>query len=176
MNIVESATIQGLKVISPTVFRDFRGCFLETFNAENYCFEDGGGKKIQFREDDISISKRHVLRGLHGDTKTWKLVQCLSGKLFYAVVDMRKDSSTFKNVETFVLDDASLKLLLIPAGCVNGHLVLSEKAILSYKQSEIYSGQGKQITVRWNDPSIAIVWPVDQPILSERDANASTLG
>ena len=175
MNIVESATIQGLKVIYPTVFRDFRGSFLETFTVHNYCFEDSEGHKIRFLEDDISISSQNVLRGLHGDTKTWKLVQCLSGKLFYAVVDMRKASTSFKKVETFILDGQAFRQLLIPAGCVNGHLVLSQEAILSYKQSEIYSGAGNQLSVRWTDPLFSIPWPVDAPILSERDANTPNL-
>jgi len=175
MTITESKIIEGLQVISPEVFRDQRGEFFETFNTREYSFADENGEKIEFLEDDVSVSKRSVLRGLHGDSNTWKLVQCLVGQLFYVVVDMRENSKTYKKVETIELNETNRNQLLIPAGCANGHLVLSEKAVLSYKQSQFYSGQKNQYTVRWNDPSLQIDWPVEAPILSDRDNNAPSL-
>lgn len=175
VQIQSSNKIHGLTIIQPDVFYDFRGAFVETFSAEKYQFKDGDGNPIKFIEDDISISRRHVVRGLHGDTKTWKLVQCLAGEIYYVVADMRKESPTYLNWEAFSLNETNKIQLLVPAGCVNGFLVMSENSIFSYKQNQHYSGQEKQITVRWNDPALNIFWPVSQPILSQRDAMAKDI-
>lgn len=95
MNIQESKIIPGLKGIKPDVFHDFRGEYLETFNAQSYRFTNPNGSPIQFVEDDVSVSRQHVLRGLHGDSKTWKLIQCLSGEFYYVVADMWKESPAY---------------------------------------------------------------------------------
>ena len=172
MEIIESQKIQDFKTIKPVVFHDFRGEYVETFNAERYKFNDSSGREVVFVEDDISVSKKGVLRGLHGDDKTWKLIQCLWGEIYVAVVDMRKTSRTYLQWETFAINDRNRWQLLIPAGCANGHLCLSEKCIFSYKQSQIYSGMENQFTVRWDDPRLKIFWPVKDPLLSIRDASA----
>lgn len=172
MQITESNQVKDLKLIRPNVFYDFRGEYVETFNAEKYDFLDSGGQKVVFVEDDISVSRKNVLRGLHGDDKTWKLIQCLWGEIFVVVVDMRKNSSTYLHWETFSINEKNRWQLLIPAGCANGHLCLSEKCIFSYKQSQIYSDGSNQFTVRWDDPRLNIFWPVKTPILSKRDAMA----
>jgi dTDP-4-dehydrorhamnose 3,5-epimerase len=175
MKEIISQKIENLIEIELDVFKDFRGEYVETFNIEKYIFSDKIGKKIEFVEDDISFSKQNVLRGLHGDSKTWKLIQCLHGKIFFAVVDLRVDSNTYKNVQTFKLSAEMRKQILVPAGCANGHLVLSEDAIFSYKQSEIYSGMTNQFTLRWDHPEFNINWPILNPILSQRDSTAEFL-
>jgi len=172
MQTSDSKKIMDLKIIKPEVFYDFRGEYIETFNAEKYKFSTAKDGEIIFVEDDISLSKKGVLRGLHGDEKTWKLIQCLWGEIYVAVVDMRKHSSTYLQWETFAINDKNRWQLLIPAGCANGHLCLSEKCIFSYKQSQIYSGMANQFTIRWDDPKLNIFWPVTNPLLSDRDATA----
>src|SRR5690348_6952327 len=89
MKIEQSIKVNDLKTITPYIFNDFRGEFLETFNKKDYIFYSVDGATIDFIEDDISVSRRGVLRGLHGDEKTWKLIQCLHGEIYYVVVDMR---------------------------------------------------------------------------------------
>jgi dTDP-4-dehydrorhamnose 3,5-epimerase len=173
MEITESKKINDFKIIKPVSFYDFRGEYLETFNAEKYKFQDSEGNGVLFVEDDISVSKKGVLRGLHGDSKTWKLIQCLFGEIYVAVVDMRKSSSTYLQWETFAVNEKNRWQLLIPAGCANGHLCLSEKCIFSYKQSQYYSGMQNQFTVRWDDPKLNIFWPIKTPMLSLRDSTAT---
>jgi len=172
MEIKESEKVKDLKVIKPVSFYDFRGEYLETFSAKTYKFKDRHGNDVVFVEDDISVSKRGVLRGLHGDDKTWKLIQCLWGEIFVAVADMRRDSPTYLQWDSFSVSDKNRLQILIPAGCANGHLCLSEKCIFSYKQSQFYSGSDNQFTVRWDDPKLNISWPVSDPLLSERDSTA----
>jgi dTDP-4-dehydrorhamnose 3,5-epimerase len=172
MEIRESEKVKDLKVIRPVSFHDFRGEYLETFSAKTYQFKDHHGNDVAFVEDDISVSKRGVLRGLHGDDKTWKLIQCLWGEIFVAVADMRRDSPTYLQWDSFSVSDKNRLQILIPAGCANGHLCLSERCIFSYKQSQYYSGSENQFTVRWDDPKLNVSWPLSDPLLSERDSTA----
>jgi len=161
----------GIAVIQPDIFYDHRGEYIETWNVENYkIFHD-----VTFKQDDISTSARHTLRGLHGDFTTWKLVSCLYGSLFQVAVDMRPDSNTYLEYETFNLNDKSRQQVLIPPGFANGHLVMSDFGIFSYKQSTLYGGAQNQFTVRWDDPKVGIEWPVNKPILSLRDKNAKAI-
>ena len=171
----KESKIRNLIEITPTVFYDFRGESALTYSSEAYQFFDNNNNAIQFHEDNISLSKHNVLRGLHGDEKTWKLVQCLFGEVYFVVVDMRQDSPTYKMWESFTLNDKNRKQVLIPAGCVNGHLCLSGECVFTYKQSEIYRGSKSQITIKWDEPQLNIYWPVKNPILSQRDAEASYL-
>lgn len=175
MNVTESTNIRDLRMIAPPVFRDFRGEYVETFSRRGYQFPNRDGTLVDFVEDDASMSRRGVLRGLHGDSRTWKLVQCLWGEFYLVVADMRRDSPTYLAWEGFYLNDRNRTQVLIPAGCVNGHLCLSEQCLFSYKQSEYYSGADNQLTVRWDDPALAITWPVRDPLLSVRDASAPFL-
>jgi dTDP-4-dehydrorhamnose 3,5-epimerase len=170
MNIKESQRIKDLRTITPETFHDFRGEYVETFNAAKYIFHDSRGGLVEFVEDDISVSRRGVLRGLHGDDKTWKPVQCLFGAFYFVVVDMRTGSPTYLNWKSYTLNDRSRMQVLVPAGCANGHLVLTEQCIFSYKQSQYYSGMKGQFSLRWDDPRLNIYWPIRNPILSERDA------
>lgn len=161
----------GIAVIQPDIFYDYRGEYIETWNVENYkVFKD-----VTFKQDDISTSVKHTLRGLHGDFTTWKLVSCLYGSLYQVAVDMRPDSNTYLEYETFSLNDKSRQQVLIPPGFANGHLVMSDFGIFSYKQSTLYGGASKQFTVKWDDPKVGIDWPIDNPILSSRDKNAKAI-
>jgi dTDP-4-dehydrorhamnose 3,5-epimerase len=175
MTIENSKVISDLKTISPQVFYDFRGEYVETFRKSTHDFTDREGNKVEFVEDDISMSNYSVLRGLHGDDKTWKLIQCLYGEIYIVVVDMRKDSPTYLNTESFAVNEKNRQQILVPAGCVNGHLCLSSKCIFSYKQSQYYSGAGNQFTVRWDDPKLSIFWPIKTPLVSVRDSSAAFL-
>jgi len=161
----------GLAIIQPDIFYDYRGEYIETWNVENYkVFGD-----IEFKQDDISTSVKNTLRGLHGDDKTWKLVSCIYGSLLQVVVDMRVSSNTYLKSEMFSINDKNRKQILIPPGFANGHLVMSDFGVFSYKQSTLYNGADKQFTVKWNDPKLNIPWPIDNPILSYRDKNAKLL-
>lgn len=173
MKIKESTKISDLKIITPDVFYDFRGEYVETYNQKRYSFTDRNGHPVEFVEDDISVSKKNVLRGLHGDPYTWKLIQCLWGEIYVVVVDMRKDSPTYLKWEAFTVNEKNRIQILVPAGCANGHLCLTERCIFSYKQSQYYSGMENQFTVRWDDPGLNIFWPVRQPLVSQRDSSAS---
>lgn len=165
MKFDASKIIRGCVIITPEVFYDGRGEYVETYSKRIYdeCFG------VEFVEDDISTSRHNVLRGLHGDDKTWKLVQCLHGDIVLAVVDYRGE--TYKH-ELFYLNEKNRTQILIPPCCANGHYVLSKDAIFSYKQSEYYSGDATQITLRYDDPKIGINWGIGNfnPIISERDA------
>ncbi len=169
-----STSLPEVAIIQPDVHYDYRGEYIETWNIENYKVFNpkGAGNEIIFKQDDISTSVKHTLRGLHGDTKTWKLVQCLYGSLLQVVVDFREDSSTYLQYDMFPLNDKNRNQILIPPGHINGHLVMSESAIFSYKQSTLYGGPGSQFTIKWDDPKINIPWPIKNPILSLRDKNA----
>ncbi len=149
----------------PTIFEDFRGTYVELYNDKIY---HDAGIDVKFIQDDISVSSRHVLRGIHGDTETWKLISCLYGKFYLVVVNWDKDSSQFGQWDSFVLSEANRMQVLIPPKFGNGHLVLSEQAIFHYKQSTNYNRAG-QFTLFWNDPQLDIWWPIKNPILSIRD-------
>src|SRR5947207_6175871 len=162
---VEKTGCDGVLLIKPDVFEDFRGQYVETYNEEIYA---RNGITAKFVQDDISVSSRHVLRGVHGDAETWKLVSCLYGKFYLAVVNCDKASKGFRKWEAFVLSEVNRHQVLIPPKHGNGHVVLSEQAIFHYKQSSYYNPAG-QFTYKWNDPELKIWWPVKHPMLSQRD-------
>ena len=175
LKIEDSTLFKEVKIITPSVFQDNRGAFIETYSIDKYSFRDKNGSLLVFREDDVSISKKDVLRGLHGDKITWKLIQCLHGEVFFALIDNNPASETYLKTETFILSEENRLQILVPPFFVNGYLCLSEKCIFSYKQTESYTGAGNQVALRWNDPRLNIAWPVSDPILSERDSNISLL-
>lgn len=131
-----------------------------------------GKNKIKFVEDDISISKKNVFRGIHGDNKTWKLISCLHGEFDLYVVDCDKKSKTYMQWEKFFMSERKPMQVLIPPKFGNGHLVLSDKAIFHYKQSQYY-GDNKQFTYSMREgwlfkPELKI--DCEDLILSERDS------
>jgi len=149
----------------PTIFEDYRGAYIEIYNRELYCKH---GIKADFIQDDISVSSRHVLRGIHGDTRTWKLISCLSGRIYLVIVNCKEGSRQFREWEAFTLSDRNRLQVIVPPGFGVGHLVLSEEAIFHYKQSTYYDRQS-QFTLPWNDPLLDIWWPIKNPIVSRRD-------
>jgi dTDP-4-dehydrorhamnose 3,5-epimerase len=165
MKVIQDNTLPDVKLIMPYTVEDHRGCFTETYHHENYTNELG----ITFVQDDYSYSRKHTLRGLHGDYRTWKLVQSLWGEMYLVVMDMREDSPTYKQYSTFDITFNNKVQVLVPPGFINGHLCLSERCIFSYKQSAYYTGVENQLRFRWNDPSLNIWWPIQEPILSRLD-------
>jgi dTDP-4-dehydrorhamnose 3,5-epimerase len=157
----------GVLVIKPvTDFTDFRGKYLEIYNVQEY-FDSG--IKINFVTDDISISHRGVLRGIHGDDKTYKLISCLTGTIYVVIVNCDEKSDDFGKWQNFVLSDDNRIQLLVPPKYGVAHLIISDKAVFHYKQSEYYN-RSNQFTYRWNDTLFNIRWPTNNPILSERDS------
>lgn len=161
--------LDGVVTIKPpTIFEDFRGTYVETYNEQLY---QEAGISVKFVQDDISVSSKHVLRGLHGDQETWKLISCLYGKFFLVVVNWDENSSQYGKWQSFTLSDQNRLQVLVPPKFGNGHLVLSEQAIFHYKQSTYYNRVG-QFTLLWNDPKLNIWWPIKNPIVSRRDEGA----
>ena len=164
---VHKTELDGVLVIDPpTNFQDFRGSYVETYNERLYRKH---GIAQTFIQDDISTSRYNVLRGIHGDAVTTKLVSCLYGAFYLVVVNNDPDSSQFKKWQAFHLSEVNRKQVLIPPLFGNGHLVLSDSAIFHYKQTTEYDREG-QFTIIWNDPSYGIWWPSSDPILSQRDS------
>ena len=163
---IEKTKLKGVLLITPpTVFEDFRGTYVETYNEGIY---RAAGISVRLVQDDISVSSRHVLRGIHGDAETWKLVSCLHGKFYLVVINNDSDSPEFGQWEAFTLSEKNHLQVLIPPKFGNGHVVLSEQAIFHYKQSTYYNQAG-QFTLKWNDPKLNIWWPVKNPLVSKRD-------
>lgn len=162
---VSKTKLDGVLLIKLEAFKDFRGEYVETYNEGLY---RKNNIKIKFIQDDISVSKRNVLRGLHGDLETWKLISCLYGKFYLVVVNCDIQSPDFGKWQSFVLSDKQREQVLIPPKYGNGHLVLSDQAIFHYKQSTYYNPKG-QFTYKWNDSRLKISWPLKHPILSQRD-------
>ena len=162
---VEKTSLDGVLLIKLEIFEDFRGQYVETYNEELYA---KNGIDVKFCQDDISVSSKHVLRGLHGDAETWKLISCLHGSFYLMVVNNDGRSPQYKKWQGFTLSDANRHQILVPPKFGNGHVVMSEKAIFHYKQNTYYDPSG-QFTIVWNDPEFAMWWPISNPILSRRD-------
>ncbi len=153
-----------VKIFKPDSFEDFRG---ELFTI----FKNGDYSNIFFNHDKVSISRKNVLRGMHGDSKAHKLVTCLSGEVLLVVIDNRKESPNYLKWDSIILSEKNRIQVLIPPMFANGHLVLSESATFFYKWSYegSYPDVDEQFTIKWNDPKVGIFWPIDNPILAERD-------
>ncbi len=157
--------LDNVLLIKLDVFKDHRGYYIETYNEELY---RKNGIDIKFVQDDISVSGKFVLRGIHGDMVTWKLISSLFGEIYSVVVNCDTDSKNFGLWQSFVLSDINRHQVLIPPGYGNAHLVLSDKAVFHYKQSTYYD-PSRQFTYKWDDPKLNIRWPIKNPILSQRD-------
>jgi len=153
-----------VKIFKPDAFEDFRG---ELFTI----YQKGQFEDLQFNHDKVSISRKHVLRGMHGDTKAYKLITCLSGEVLLVLIDNRPESPNFLKWDSIILTEKNRLQVLVPPMFANGHLVLSDYATFFYKWS--YEGDypdiDQQFTIKWNDPKIGIFWPIDNPILAKRD-------
>lgn len=162
---VQKTKMPGVMLIKPYVFEDHRGEYVEIYNEDMY---RENGIDVKFVQDDISVSTQHVLRGIHGDCETWKLISCMYGKFYFVVVNCDTDSPDFGKWQSFTLSDKNRWQVLVPPKHGNGHLILSSTAIFHYKQNTYYNPKG-QFTYKWNDPKLNIWWPVKNPILSQRD-------
>jgi dTDP-4-dehydrorhamnose 3,5-epimerase len=163
--------LKNVLMLKREYFEDHRGTYEPIYNYKDYneVIEKEIGEKIIFLEDDIAISSKNVLRGLHGDDRTWKLVTCLKGRYFINVLNYDKDSIDFGKYESFVLSEYNKIQLLIPPKHGHGYVVMSDEAIFHYKQSCIYRGIKEQFTIQYNDSRFNMWWPIDNPILSKRD-------
>ncbi|MFZ1985364.1 MAG: dTDP-4-dehydrorhamnose 3,5-epimerase [Desulfatitalea sp.] len=166
MKIVATA-IKEVLLIEPQRFGDRRGYFLETYQQQRYA---EAGIDAVFVQDNISFSQRGILRGLHFQhpQAQAKLVQVLAGEIFDVAVDVRRGSPTFGRWIGATLSASEPRQLYIPKGFAHGFCVLSPTALFSYKCSDFYSPQHEN-GLRWNDPDLAIDWPVKSPVLSDRD-------
>jgi dTDP-4-dehydrorhamnose 3,5-epimerase len=165
INAVEKTKLPNVLLIKLAQFEDHRGTYVELYNEELY---QKHGVKVKFVQDDISTSSRGVLRGIHGNADTWKLVSCLYGKFYLVVIDCDPKSPRFGQWQSFLLSDRNRHQVLIPPMHGNAHLVLSREAIYHYKQSTYYEPKS-QFTYRWDDPRFKIWWPIKDPIISQRD-------
>lgn len=167
--------ISDVVLIEPRVFGDERGFFFESFNQEQ--FESAIGRSVKFVQDNHSRSVRNVLRGLHYQVRQpqGKLVRVVSGEIFDVAVDIRKGSATFGQWVGEVLSAENKRQLWIPEGFAHGFVVLSESAELLYKSTDYYAPTHERC-IAWDDPSLAIEWPIDgTPTLSEKDTKGQLL-
>lgn len=169
MNI-SSLVLPDILLIEPTVFGDDRGFFFESFNAK--LFDEAVGQHVEFVQDNHSKSVKNVLRGLHfqqAPMAQGKLVRVIQGAVFDVAVDIRVSSPTFGQWVGEILSAENKKQLWIPAGFAHGFLTLSDDAEFVYKTTNYYA-PSYEMGIQWNDPDIAIVWPLaGDPILSEKD-------
>ena len=172
MRVVDTA-LPGVRVIEPTVFRDERGLFLETWRADVFA---AAGIADAFVQDNHSRSARGTLRGLHWQWRKpqAKLVRVVAGSIFDVVVDVRRGSPTFGRWLGLELSAETFRQLYIPVGFAHGFCVTSEVADVEYKCSDVYDPGGEAGLI-WNDAAIGITWPVSEPVLSEKDARNPSL-
>tara|TARA_Y100000034_G_C6865415_1_gene394375 strand:- start:251 stop:763 length:513 start_codon:yes stop_codon:yes gene_type:complete len=161
---VSDTKLNGVKLIIPNRFEDHRGSYMEIYDSKN--FESVTGET--FVQDDISISNKGVLRGLHGDRRTVKLVTVLNGSGYALIADNRPASPTFKQWQSFTLSRQNKYMLLLPAGIGNSILALEDNMMYYYKQNTHFV-DGQQFTIKWNDPDWGFWWPIKNPVLSQRD-------
>ncbi len=166
-------SIPGVILIEPDVHRDARGYFLETFHAGKYA---QAGIPSTFLQDNQSVSGRNTLRGLHMQVRKpqGKLVRVVTGEIWDVAVDLRPGSTTWGRWTAVTLTGENFHQLYIPPGCAHGFCVLSETAQVHYKCTELYE-PADEVGIAYNDPELAIRWPVETPVLSDRDRRNGNL-
>jgi dTDP-4-dehydrorhamnose 3,5-epimerase len=172
MNVI-TCDIPGLLVIEPKVFGDARGFFMETWNRQRYA---AAGLDWDFVQDNVSLSRHGILRGLHFQNPAGqgKLVYVLQGEVYDVAVDLRKSSPTFGRSYGLMLSAENKRQFFVPPGFAHGFAVLSETALFVYKCTSLYAPQN-ELTLAWNDPELGINWPLEAPVLSEKDARGLRL-
>jgi len=159
------------KIFVPEVFADDRGFFKETYSTAKY---RALGLNDEFVQDSVSFSKKNVIRGLHYDRRMSKFVQVLRGRIYDVIVDLREGSPTHLRWQGFYLSEDDHRQLYVPAGFAHGFLALTD-VVFSYKHGALFD-PAQEGSIRWNDPKLAIAWPLDgEPILSAKDRAAPTL-
>ncbi len=164
---ISKTSIDGVLLIKPKIFGDSRGFFFESYTRRKYEQE---GISVEFVQDNHSKSSRGVLRGLHYQISKPqdKLVRVTQGEVFDVAVDIRKDSPTFGRWEGFILSGENMLQLFVPKGLAHGFCVLSETAEFLYKCSDYYYPEDEGGII-WDDPDLNIEWPIDNPLLSDKD-------
>ena len=164
MKVFLDKKLNEIKIYKPEQFNDFRGKIWTKWESKYF-------KKTKFNLSKFTTSKKNVLRGFHGDTKSWKLVTCIKGEVLNVVVDYRKKSKNYLKYSSFYLNDKNKISILIPPMFLNSWLCLTKDCIYSYDYyfKGNYNDVKNQISIKWNDPSINFKWPIKKPILSFRD-------
>ncbi len=168
---IEHFDIEGPLLLTPDVYTDERGYFLESFNKER--FKEATGLDVDFVQDNESMSNKGVLRGLHMQLDPYmqgKLVRVVSGSVLDVAVDMRKDSKTFGKYVSAKLTAKDKQQFYVPPGFAHGFLVLEDHTVFSYKCTAYYHKES-EISVQWNDSELAIDWDCENPVLSDKDRN-----
>jgi dTDP-4-dehydrorhamnose 3,5-epimerase len=171
---VDITALPGVLLISPKIFRDPRGFFVETYHEERY---RSHGMSAHFVQDNLSQSVQGTLRGLHAQLKRpqAKLIRCVEGSVWDVAVDIRVGAPTFGQWVGAEISAESGQQLFIPEGFAHGFVVLTEVVQIEYKCSDVYVPED-QLTLRWDDPQLAIAWPLKgAPILSDKDQSAPLL-
>lgn len=177
-NYYVSQTLPEVKIIQPSTYHEYRGDITTLYHKDYYdrlipSAERAGG--VSFKHDRYSKSYKGVLRGLHWDDKTWKMVSAIHGKIYLVVVDVRRHSTNYGKWESFIISPETNIQILIPPGFANGHYVLEDNSIFYYKLA--YEGEYNDVkdqkTIKWNNKDFNIDWPTNNPILSKRDANGN---
>ncbi len=161
-------------LIKPKVFEDDRGFFLETYRKDDM---EKAGVDAEFVQDNHSRSLRGVLRGLHFQKEPYaqaKIVRCTRGTIYDVLVDLRRRSPSFSRYLGIVLSEESRDMIYVPRGCAHGFLVLSDLAEVVYKVDNVYAPECEGGLV-WNDPEVSVSWPLQDPVISERDRLWPTL-
>ena len=170
---IEPTHLPGVVIIHPVVYQDSRGFFTETYQARRY---GEHGLPCEFVQDNHSRSMQGTLRGLHLQLTQpqGKLIHVIEGAIFDVAVDIRVGSPSFAQWVGVELTGENFKQLYVPPGFVHGFCVISDQADVSYKCTDYYL-HGDEIGIAWNDPDLAIQWPINTPLLSQKDANAFRL-
>ena len=168
MKVVKTS-IQGCLILEPQVFADERGHFFESFSIQK--FRNATGILDNFVQDNHSYSHANVLRGLHYQIEQaqGKLVRVVAGKVWDVAVDLRRSSATFAQWYGVELSAENQRILWVPPGCAHGFVVTGEYAVFLYKTTDYYAPAHER-TIVWNDPALAITWPVATPIVNAKDA------
>ena len=171
MQIVET-NIKDLIVIETSVYHDTRGFFLETYNKAAY---SKLGINFEFLQDNLSLSKKNVLRGMHLQNPPFdqgKLVRVIKGSVLDVVIDLRKASPTYGQHFKIELNDRNNKALWVPSGFAHGFAALEDNTLFSYKCTNVYN-KDSEVSILWNDPELGIDWEINDPIISEKDQQAN---
>ena len=170
---VEQTKLEGVLLVTPQIFGDDRGFFMETYNRDKAL---ASGLPGEFVQDNHSKSSKGVLRGLHYQNPQWqgKLVRVVQGEIFDVAVDIRHGSATFGEWFGVYLNDENKQQLYVPPGFAHGFVVTSDTAEVVYKCTSLYAPE-QEGSVLWNDPEIGIEWPIDSPLLSAKDEAGQNL-
>ena len=172
---VERSSITDVLLLEPKVFGDVRGFFYESYNRQT--FARATGLDVEFVQDNHSRSSRNVLRGLHYQLRQpqGKLVRVTAGEIWDVAVDLRRGSGSFGRWAAATLSAESRRMLWVPAGFAHGFIVLSEHAEVQYKATDYYAPEHER-TLLWNDPALAISWPLaGEPVMTDKDRRGAPL-